>query len=136
MGGKMIVSGEIKEKLLARRDEIITVAMGRTYYPGGETYDFNNLGWFKLTKWLKESPVMYDNFMRATFNAWVDEHIRDKYLRPTGFIDYYEPNLPQIFVEWLWTTNFGYWEECEGTSECAGTGSLLTPLGKLMKEII
>ena len=122
MGGKMDLSDEIKEKLLARRNEIITVAMGRTYYPEDGTYDFNNLGWFELHNWLtKEKSTWWIPLFEWIINDSQD--LRISRFKASDF-EFITKNLPQLFVEWLWATKAEWME-----------GDLLTPLGKLMKEI-
>ena len=119
------------EKLKARRDEIITVAMGKCWHDNKDGYyctkcgayllDEDSVdiipnptystpeGWFTLYNWLtKEHPELWEMFTK-----WF-------YRERTSFLDVFgkdvlnfNDNLPDLFVEWLAETETGWWEERE-----------------------
>lgn len=180
-----VLTTEIQAKLEERRDEIITVAMGKCWHDyktvewgyltcskckalflGNHlSYNFNSPGWFDLFNWLiKERREWWKLFYR-----WADLLDVYKTFEMSETHAYINENLAQLFVEWLWVTEAGLWEECDycdgkgyyphngmigiidskgqpvieesligrriPCEDCEEEGKILTPLGKLMKEI-
>src|SRR5574343_1210596 len=141
-GGKM--TPEQLERLKERRNEIITVAMGRCWHISTDGYycdkcgayildedsvhtipnpDYSTPeGWFKLYHWLtKEKPEWWIKFTdyyyadnTTLLNKWGDD------------VKIFIGNLPDLFVQWLAETETGWHEE---------RSYFYTPLGKLMKEV-
>jgi len=135
---------EQRERLKARRDEIITVAMGKCWHIntdgeycnkcGKYVLDEDSLyilsypeystpeGWFELYNWLtKKKPDDFEDFYNW---FWYDFDIGEQEHYIVHFVD----NLPDLFVQWLVETETG-WYNNRGDKE-------LTPLGKLMKEVL
>ena len=139
------------ERLKARRDEIITVAMGRCWHISTDGYycdkcgayildedsinftprpDYSTPeGWFKLYNWLtKEKPEWWEDFYWWSWRYWIKlyniEHINSE---NHNFTVYLISNLSDLFVQWLAETETGWHEE---------RSYFYTPLGKLMKEML
>ena len=156
----MILTSDIEE----RRDEIITVAMGKCWHHGYDrcvycgvpldgvspSYSFNTLAWFDLFNWLtKEKPEWWRKFFwwyYETVNKFTNEEITE------NLVDH----LSDLFVQWLIETETGMWEECSHLRAwrikrikqtyckkqcktipfpCDDSGKILTPLGRLIKQI-
>ena len=130
----------------------ICLNCGRKFNPQNyeslPSYNYGTPGWFDLMKFLvREKPEWWEKFYKWAF-------IQLPFELDETYHNYLNENLPDLFLRWLVETETGMWERCpnymhnagyspckleyadmSNCLECNEEGKILTPLGKLIKEI-
>ena len=153
---------EIEKQLEERQNEIITAAMGYQLYNNRIPFIWREMsGGIKYREYLRISDFTSDSAKMELFH-WLTKDKREWWVKikkfsyekwtigdfplPVDAFVYIFDNLPTLFVQWLWVSEEGSWQECEPAGACyeqcptnqscrKEDSMVLTPLGEILQEV-